>query len=156
MLKTIIFYNMKILKITLFVVLILSISCHTTSKNQAKTLQQIPEYFLGTFKDDYGSVYRISKKEWTQGNAIKYHLVLYSEKGNYFIAKNDDANPSDRSLYSRIDVLYFQNMEPWYWGYCLTAYKAASIQEAINTAAADRVNPRKGCNGYPFSRMKRE
>lgn len=81
---------------------------------------------------------------------------MYNKQGNYLIAKNDAANPSDGNLFTRIDIMYFENMQPWQWGYCLTAYKAASIQDAINTAAADRANPMKGCNGYPFSRMKHE
>jgi len=131
-------------------------ACHTAAKSQARTLRQVPEELLGNFKDDYGSVYHISNKEWLQGVHIKYHLLMYNKEGDFFIAQNDTANSSDGGLYTRIDIMYFKDMEPWHWGYCLTAYKAATIQEAINTAVADRANPRKGCNGYPFSRMKRE
>ncbi len=149
-------YKLKQLGAMLIALILLSIaSCHSSSKIQSQTLQQVPEDILGTFKDDYGSIYHISKNEWTQGAGIKYHLLLYNKEGNYFIARNDEHNPSDAGLYSRIDIMHFQNMEPWRWGYCLTAYKAATMQDAINTAAADRANPKKGCNGYPFSRMKR-
>jgi len=81
---------------------------------------------------------------------------MYNSAGQYFIAKNDDANPSDRGLFTRIDIMYFEDMEPWRWGFCLTAYKAASIQEAVDTVPADRSNPLKGCNGFPFTRMKRK
>jgi hypothetical protein len=130
--------------------------CNTVAKTSHQTLTQIPSSLLGNFIDDYGSSYTITDKLWMHGKKAKYHLLQYNKKENYFIAKNDTANPSDAGLYTRIDIMYFKNMEPWYWGYCLTAYKAATIEEAINTAAADRVNPRKGCNGYPFSRMKKE
>jgi hypothetical protein len=131
-------------------------SCHTTVKITNQTLKQIPATLLGNFKDDYGSAYTITNFEWVHGKSIKYQLLQFNKTKNYFIAKNDAANPSDGGLYTRIDVMYFDNMEPWRWGFCLTAYKATTIEEAIKTAAADRENPRKGCNGYPFSRMKRE
>ncbi len=142
----------------IFVILLTTIfvACHTTLKSKNYNLQQIPKSLLGKFKDDYGSIYQIQPKEWIQDGNIKYHLLQYNKRENYFIAQNDNGNPSDRGLYSRIDIMYFENMKPWVWGYCLTTYKAASVQEAMNTVTVDRINPRKGCNGYPFSRMKRE
>lgn len=131
-------------------------ACSTTAKTNRQSLTQIPSVLLGNFTDDYGSSYTIIGKTWMHGTKAKYHLIQYNKAENFFIAKNDEANPSDGGLYSRIDIMYFEKMEHWLWGYCLTAYKATTIQEAINTAAADKINPRKGCNGYPFSRMKRE
>ena len=101
-------------------------------------------------------MYTITNKEWKHGKSIKYHLIQYNKEGNFFIARNDEANPSDQGLYTRIDIVYFSNMHPWRWGYCLTAYKATTMQEAIHAVSADRANPKKGCNGNPFSRMKRE
>ena len=130
--------------------------CHTTTKVDQQTLKQIPAALLGRFKDDYGSVYTITEREWKHGKSNTYQLLQYNKDENYFIARNGDANPTDAGLYTRIDILYLENMEPYRWGYCLTAYKAATVQDAMTTAAADRTNPRKGCNGYPFSRMKRE
>ena len=148
----------KQMKQTIFIALfwVFLSSCHTTAKTNQLTLKQIPSALLGHFTDDYGSSYAITGKIWMHGTKAKYHLLKYNKAENYFIAKNDEANPSDAGLYSRVDIMFFKNMEPWYWGYCLTAYKANTIQEAINTAPADRTNPRKGCNGYPFSRMKRK
>ena len=137
-------------------VIVFTTGCHSSAKSHSKSLQLLPVSMIGNFKDDYGSVYSISKNVWVHDTRIKYHLLLYNKEANYIIAKNDEANPSDGGLYTRIDIMSFENMEPWQWGFCLTAYKAASIEEAINTAAADRTNPRKGCNGFPFSRMKRE
>jgi hypothetical protein len=49
----------------------------------------------------------------------------------------------------------FSGMEPYTWGYCFTVYNAVDTMTALQKAAADRNNPKKGCNGYPFSRMKR-
>jgi len=129
-------------------------ACHTV-KTGRQSLQTIPSQLLGRFQDDYGSSYSITHKQWVQNNTYKYHLIHYNKNENYFIARNDTANPADGGLYTRIDIAFFNNMEPWQWGYCLAAYKAGSEQEALQTPPADRQNPRKGCNGYPFSRMKR-
>jgi hypothetical protein len=64
-------------------------------------------------------------------------------------------NPGDAGLYTRIDFMQFNNMQSWLWGYCLTAYNAKTDAIAEAAAQADRANPKKGCGGYPFSRMKR-
>lgn len=110
---------------------------------------------LGNFKDDYDIRYTITDTLWTQHPGIKYHVIRWDTAVQYVIAKNDAANPSEKNLYSRIDYIYFTNMEPFKWGFCLTVYNAASDSIATNSASADRQHPRKGCNGYPFSRMKR-
>ncbi|MBC7935053.1 MAG: hypothetical protein H7Y86_06810 [Rhizobacter sp.] len=119
------------------------------------SLENLDTTFLGNFTDDYKIRYSISNSVFTQHPGVKYNFIYYDEKEQYFIAQNDSANISDGGLYTRIDIMRFSNMEPWQWGFCLTAYKAATIEEAIKTAAADRANPKKGCGGYPFSRMKR-
>lgn len=110
---------------------------------------------LGDFTDDYKIRYTITNKTFTQHPGVKYNLLSYNEKEQYFIAQNDTANISDGGLYTRIDIMRFSNMEPWRWGFCLTAYQAPTYEAALQTAAADRANPKKGCGGYPFSRMKR-
>ncbi len=131
-------------------------ACATTTRINQPAALQVPYPLLGSFEDDYGSRYTITDKEWVQDSATKYHLLVYNKDENFFIAKNDAGNTSGGGLYTRIDIIYFDNMAPWLWGYCLTTYEAGSIKEATNTAAADRANPRKGCNGYPFSRMKKQ
>jgi hypothetical protein len=92
---------------------------------------------------------------FTQHPGIKYHIIKWNLKDNYFIAKNDAANPSEQNLYSRIDFMEFTGMEPFRWGFCLTVYDAPTDSIAETKAVADRQNPRKGCGGFPFSRMKR-
>jgi hypothetical protein len=140
-------------KLCFILLLTLTISCKSTSKTTR--LNTIPQDILGNFKDDYDISYTISNNTFKQHPGIKYHLISYNREEQYFIARNDDKNPSEAGLYSRIDIMYFQNMEPFRWGFCLTAYKAKTKEEAIATAAADRTNPRKGCGGFPFSRMKK-
>ena len=131
------------------------VACNPGSKIQGNKLKDIPEALLGSFKDDYGSSYTITGKQWTQDKKITYHLLLYNKQENYFIARNDSGNPGDSSLFTRIDIIFFEKMEPWRWGYCLTAFKAPTMQDAIKTPSADKTNPRMGCNGFPFSRMKK-
>lgn len=142
-------------KIFLTGLLVVLIHCGPAAKNK-QSLSSIPAEFIGNFKDDYGIKYTISNSQWIQHPGIIYHLISYNSSEKYFIARNDGKNPSEAGLYSRIDVMDFQNMEPFRWGFCLTAYKAQTPEEAIAAAAADLSNPRKGCGGFPFSRMKRE
>lgn len=119
------------------------------------TISNIPQNIKGNFKDDYDIAYTINDSVWIQHPNVKYHLISYDSKGKYFIAGNDAKNPSEAGLYTRIDITHFENMEPFRWGFCLTKYNAKTIEEAMAAASADRANPRKGCGGYPFSRMKR-
>ena len=136
--------------------LMLFTNCKTTANISRSGLQSVSENLLGNFKDDYGISYTIDRQVWIQHPNIKYHLLSYDSKGQYFIARNDHNNPSEAGLYSRIDVMDFSNMEPWLWGFCLTEYKAKTPEEATNTQTANRTNPKKGCGGFPFSRMKKE
>jgi hypothetical protein len=137
------------------ILLSLLVNCKTAGKNsKTKTAVNIPAVFTGNFTDDYGIRYSISDSVWVQHPGIKYYLLQYDSTGQYFIAKNANTNPSEGGLYTRIDVMQFSNMAPWQWGFCLAEYKAKTIEEAISRQTADRGNPRKGCNGYPFSRMK--
>jgi hypothetical protein len=92
---------------------------------------------------------------WLQLPRTRFHIIRWNLSKQYLIAKNDVHNPGDGGQYTRIDFMQFTDMEPWKWGYCLTAYNAKTDAEAEATAAADREHPKKGCNGYPFSRMKK-
>lgn len=111
---------------------------------------------IGKFKDDYGITYTINDTLWVQHPNAKYHIIKWNKEEQYIIAKNDEKNSGDAGLYSRIDYMKFDNMQPWLWGFCLTSYNALSAEDAEKTASADKLNPKKGCNGFPFSRMKKE
>jgi hypothetical protein len=127
----------------------------TTPVSAISYADTIPAMLKGEFVDDYDIRYTVTDSLFTQHPRSRYHILKWNLKDQYFIAKNDTSNPSEKGLYSRIDYMYFQNMEPWHWGFCLTIYNATSDSLAEVQAIADRKNPRKGCNGYPFSRMKR-
>ncbi len=113
-----------------------------------------PAFALGNFTDDYGIKYSINDTLWIQHPNIKYHIIKWDEKGQYLIAKNGGGHQANVAKYTRIDFMTFDGMKPWRWGFCLTNYKAKTDKEAENTTAADRKDPKTGCNGYPFSRMK--
>lgn len=120
-----------------------------------QTKPKAPEFALGNFTDDYGINYSINDTLWVQNKATKYHIIKWVPAQQYLIAKNDANNKTDGNKYTRIDYMTFDGMAPYLWGYCLTAYDAETDLIATQTAAADRQNPKKGCNGYPFSRMKK-
>ncbi len=118
-------------------------------------IDSFPQILKGNFMDDYGIRYTITDSLWIQHPAIRYHILKYNSKENYIIAKNDETNSSNPSLYTRIDYMLFTNMKPYEWGFCLSVYNAITDSAAEFTYKADRENPRKGCNGFPFSRMKK-
>ena len=144
--------NNYIRKIPVLIVLLLS--ALVLGMKYAPAVNE-PDMFTGNFTDDYGIKYIINDTLWTQLPRTKFHIIKWNKKEQYLIARNDAKNPGERGLYTRIDFMQFDNMQPWLWGYCLTAYNAPTDKAAEAIATADRKNPRKGCNGYPFSRMKR-
>ncbi len=115
---------------------------------------KLPEYLFGNFEDDYEIQYSVSDSLFFMKPDTKFHILSWNTDEQYFIAENDTANEFDGGLYSRIDWMKFENMLPYEWGFCLTAYKAPSPDSAKSTKAADRLNPKTGCNEFPFSRMK--
>ncbi|TKC02448.1 hypothetical protein [Pedobacter cryotolerans] len=117
--------------------------------------QKAPDFALGNFTDDYKITYTINDTIWIQHPNTKYHIIKWNKKKQYVVAKNAASNKEDANKYTRIDYMTFSNMEPYLWGFCLTVYDAATEKIAKKTAYVDRKNPKKGCNGYPFSRMKR-
>lgn len=143
------------MKKLLIVFLCLFTFIKSPAKAQAVVPAKAPAYMLGSFEDDYQIKYKITDTLWLQLPNTKFHIIKWNTELKYVIAKNDAHNPGDGNLYTRIDYMTFDNMEPWKWGYCLTAYNAPTDAAAEATAAADRANPKKGCGGYPFSRMKK-
>ena len=114
-----------------------------------------PAWMLGTFVDDYGNRYTISRREWTQ-HPSRYLIMRWAPAEGYLIARNDSANAGDGGRWTRIDWVGLPGMAPYEWAFCYTAYAATSAAEAESTPAALRDTPRTGCNGYPFSRMRRD
>lgn len=141
---------MKSIKFSLAILLALFFSVANAQVNKSKA----PEFALGNFTDDYKITYAINDTLWVQYPNTKYRIIKWNPEMQYLIAKNDSNNKADANKYTRIDYMTFTGMEPFKWGFCLTVYDAESDKIAEETAYVDRKNPKKGCNGYPFSRMK--
>jgi len=135
--------------ICLTIISVLFIGC-----NSDKNSSSVPDYLMGNFEDDYEIYYSMSDSVFKMNSGTKFHIVKWNSEEQYFIAENDSSNEFDAGLYSRIDWMKFENMDPYEWGFCLTAYKSVSPDSAEAVLPADRLNPRTGCNGFPFSRMK--
>lgn len=114
-----------------------------------------PALVVGEFVDDYGSRYTISAEEWLQHPAISYRIVKWNPEQQYVIAQNAPSNLRSANLWTRIDWMPLSGMPPYEWAFCLSAYEEASPDAAEATAIARRDQPKSGCNGNPFSRMRR-
>ncbi len=138
----------------LLAIIILLCANACTSSNKANNPKLIPATFLGSFTDDYNIGYVITPTSFKQSPGIAYSISRWDIKNEYIIAIHRDS--SNAVIFTRIDYMTFENMSPFEWGFCYTNYTATNIAEALSTEAADRQNPKKGCNGFPFSRMKRK
>lgn len=118
-----------------------------------------PALVVGRFDDDYGSRHVITATEWQHGRAAKYHIVEWNTAKHFLVAENDAANPSDPSKWTRIDWVELPpsaGTGPNYtWAFCMTAFDAPTRAAATAADIARPETPRTGCNGFPFSRMRR-
>lgn len=130
-----------------------AIGCHTSTR-QPDTASRAPRELLGTYEDDYGSTHRISPTQWDQDASARYDIREWHADSLYVIAQNAVSNPTDGGLWTRIDWLRLDGA-PYEWAYCLSAYQAPSAAAARATSVAHRGTPKTGCNGYPFTRLKR-
>jgi hypothetical protein len=109
---------------------------------------------LGRFNDDYGNAFRVTATLFQQLPNGRFHIVEWHATEHFFVARNDAGNRSDAGLWTRIDWMPFSDMAPYTWGFCMTAYRAATQEAARATPPPNRATPRTGCNGHPFSRMR--
>lgn len=116
---------------------------------------KLPEWLKGNFADDYGIRYTITDSVFYMYPSAKYRILDWNEKEEFILARNDSSNKTGKGLFTRIDLMKFAGMEPYQWGYCFSVYDAKAIDSAMIIKQADRSNPKRGCNGFPFSRMKR-
>lgn len=114
-----------------------------------------PAVLLGDFRDDYRGRFSISDSVWFQRPRNRFRIVSWHPDEQYLIAQNAPDDPTAPGLWTRIDWATLDGMPPFAWGFCLTAYRAASAQAAMATPPANRAALRTGCNGYPFTRMQR-
>lgn len=149
------------MKITIFIFLLALAMITEKKENNSQVdptglrADSIPSLLAGKFMDDYGISYTITDSVWVQHPMSRYHIIKWNYGEQYIIAINDSANTSGAGLFTRIDYTVLADMEPYQWGFCLSVYDAKSESIAEGRYRADKRNPRTGCNGFPFSRMKR-
>ena len=138
----------------LFILLFFTfLSCkQVTEKQKADVL--LPEYLKGHFEDDYGIHYWIDDRSIKLLPDDKYHILEVNDKAKYILLQNDSLNDYAPSFFSRLDYLELENMVPYRWAFCFSSYNAKDISIARQENPANRSDLMKGCNGFPFSRMK--
>ncbi|QNN71039.1 hypothetical protein [Thermomonas carbonis] len=114
-----------------------------------------PATMLGDFVDDYGIGHRVTEGEWLQRPDTRYRVVAWHPEAQFLIARNDAGNRSDAAKWTRIDWVALPGMPPYEWAFCLSAWDAPTQADAERADIARRDTPKTGCNGYPFSRMRR-
>lgn len=139
------------MRISVSLSLVFALACASTPRS-GKADKAEPAVW-GEFQDDYGIRYHIDEESWHQVPDAIYHVRKWDHEGMFLIAQNDESNPSEPGLWTRIDWVYLDSSSEYPWAYCLTTYNAASAEEA-EAASANREQPRTGCNGFPFSRMR--
>ncbi|GAB5534490.1 MAG: hypothetical protein Rubg2KO_07390 [Rubricoccaceae bacterium] len=114
----------------------------------------------GEFVDDYGIRYTIGPYAWTQHTSSPHanatvHVTDWNADRQFAIAQNDADNATDAGLWTRIDWVRLDGTDGYTWAYCYAVYDAATRNDAVTAPPSGRKTPRTGCNGFPFSRMKR-
>ena len=85
------------------------LSCNQSTKN----LIPSSSVYLGHFEDDYGIEYRISPTQFIQEPRIIYNIMEWNTKEQYIITQNAATNPSEPNLFTRIDYVALNDMEPF-------------------------------------------
>ena len=121
----------------------------------ARSALTAPITMLGEFEDDYGNRFSVSSTEFLQLPHGTYTIAAWHSDQHYLIAQNASTNKSAAGKWTRIDWILLNGMAPYTWAFCLSAYDAPSADSAEATHVVHPDVPRTGCNGYPYSRMKR-
>src|ERR1700733_2136942 len=98
---------MKKLSVLLLLLFAISKGYTQTKNNDAIKL---PAAMIGSFEDDYGIQYKINDTLWMQLPRTRFHIIKWDVAKKYIIARNDDHNPGEGGLYTRIDYMEFNNM----------------------------------------------
>ncbi len=138
----------------LFVLVLFALGC--VNQQRSRGTDGPPSLLLGRFVDDYGNRYAITDRIWYQLPSARYHVRVWRPAEQYLIAQNDSANLGAPGRWTRIDWLQLSDMAPYGWAFCMSAYDAPAREAAETVTVARRESPRSGCNGFPFSRMRRD
>lgn len=125
-----------------------------------------PINLVGSYLDQYGGPHTITASAWLSGPSL-FHLLDFSNDETWAVARNDCANAYFPGLYSRFEWLVVEGGEGGAAGaagaggaaaagstyFCQIGYDEASQVAARQLPPADRANLKKGCNGFPWSRL---
>ncbi len=139
--------------VLLVIVALVAAGCSTTKVGRQVRSDTPSMLVVGTFVDDYDISYEISESVWAQGTT-RYNVQAWHNGDQFLIAQVDPSHATDGGKWVRIDWMPLRSGD-FTWAFCYTVYDATNAAEAASRAPADRSNPRTGCGGYPFSRMKR-
>lgn len=131
---------------------LLNISCATAPKSNNDSL---PTFLIGKFEDDYGVNYQIDQQVFRLLPNDKFHIISVNKAEGFLILQNDSLNTYAPSLFTRIDYQKLEDMKPYEWAFCFSSFKEASIKNATNRVNTQKTDLMTGCNGFPFSRMKK-
>jgi hypothetical protein len=108
---------------------------------------------IGSYVDGYGTPHEITATTWTMGlgeMASVFHIDEFNNSEEWAVALNDSENAWNPNLWSRFDWTYGPEGDLFY---CQTAFDAASKEEALTAAPADRADLETGCGGFAWSKM---
>ena len=130
----------------------LCMSCAPLPTDEPDTL---PPFMVGAFEDDYGVQYHIDNKVFQMLPNDQFYILSVNQQAGFIILQNDSLNSFAPSLFTRIDYQKLTQMAPYEWAFCFSSFEAASVAHAVDSVHTQKTDLMKGCNGYPFSRMKR-
>lgn len=147
---------MKLHYILLILFVVLCSHCALEKDNTVKIEDPvIPHQLIGFFEDDYQIQYSVSDSTFILLPNSIYHIKSWNIDEQYLIAFNDSSNSYDPGLWTRIDWIELNDMEPFSWAFCISVFNAETFQQAELGGQTNSDTPMTGCNGFPFSRMKR-
>jgi len=120
--------------------------------------QSAPSFLNGEFEDDYGIRYEINDDSWFQMPEARYRVDEWVPEDQYALLEGEPDITTESTasrMWLRIDWILLEDMAPYEWAFCITTWDALTKEEARSNNVADRSEPRTGCGGHPFSRMKR-
>jgi hypothetical protein len=136
--------------------LLLAAACAPAARAPADPMEDVAsEVPVGSFEDDYGERAFFGAGSVVQLPYGRLHVERWNIPEGYFVAQNDSTNKYDPGTWARVDFIRLTGMPPWEWAYCLSAYNAPTADSAEATRIARPDTPRTGCNGHPFTRLKR-
>ncbi|NRB48148.1 MAG: hypothetical protein HRU41_10785 [Saprospiraceae bacterium] len=137
---------------TFAAVVLVNLSCATRSKYGHESL---PAFLIGEFEDDYGVHYQIDQQVFRLLPNDKFHIKGVNKAEGFLILQNDSLNTYAPSLFTRIDYQKLKNMDPYEWAFCFSSFEEVSVEDATNKVNTQKTDLMTGCNGFPFSRMKK-